>query len=91
MSKFPRCSITIPRSAGDIVSAAFITALLTGHWETTGLTDHLWSVVGLIAGGVVAAPVAGWATKVLPHRALTWLVGVLVTGLAAWQAWMLFV
>ena len=30
-------------------------------------------------------PLAGWMTKVLPVRALTWLVGLLVTGLAIWQ------
>ncbi len=30
-------------------------------------------------------------TKILPIRALTWFVGVLVTGLALWQAWVLFV
>ena len=72
------------------VSVAFLTALVTGHWETTGLTEHLWSVVGLIIGGVIAAPVAGWATKALPLRALTWMVGILVTGLSIWQAWLLF-
>lgn len=67
------------------VSAAFLTALLTGHWETTGLMDHIWSVGGLILGGVVAAPIAGWATRKIPLRPLTWLVGALVTGLAIWQ------
>jgi uncharacterized membrane protein YfcA len=72
------------------VSAAFLFALLTGHWETEGLSDHLWSVLGLIAGGVVAAPVAGWMTKVLPLRLLTWIVGALVTALAGWQAIVLF-
>ncbi len=72
------------------VSAAFLTALVTGHWKTSGLTDHLWPVVGLIAGGVVAAPIAGWATKHMPLRALTWMVGALVTGLAVWQGWTLF-
>lgn len=72
------------------VSAAFLTALISGHWETEGLRDHLSSVLGLIAGGVVAAPLAGWMTKVLPIRALTWLVGILVTGLAIWQAAVLF-
>ena len=72
------------------VSAAFLTALVTGHWKTSGLTDHLWPVVGLIAGGVVAAPIAGWATKHMPLRALTWMVGALVTGLAIWQGWTLF-
>jgi uncharacterized membrane protein YfcA len=69
------------------VSAAFLTALITGHWQTTGLTDHIWSVGGLITGGVVAAPIAGWATKHIPLRPLTWLVGLLVTGLAMWQGY----
>ena len=63
---------------------------MSGHWETDGLTDHLWSVLGLIGGGVIAAPVAGWMTKVLPLRMLTWIVGLVVTGLAVWQAVILF-
>ncbi|HVK41017.1 MAG TPA: sulfite exporter TauE/SafE family protein [Phenylobacterium sp.] len=72
------------------VSAAFIAALVSGHWKTEDLAQHMWSVLGLIAGGVVAAPIAGWMTKVLPIRALTWIVGVVVTGLAFWQAVVLF-
>jgi uncharacterized protein len=72
------------------ISAAFMAALLTGRWRTEGLADHLWSIGGLILGGVLAAPVAGWATKVAPMRLLTWVVGLLVTGLAAWQGVMLF-
>lgn len=67
------------------ISATFVGAILSGHWEATGLRDHAWSVGGLIAGGMLAAPFAGWMTKVLPVRALTWLVGLLVTGLAIWQ------
>ncbi|MEW5685141.1 MAG: sulfite exporter TauE/SafE family protein [Pseudomonadota bacterium] len=66
-------------------SAAFLGALLSGHWETEGLGGLMWSLGGLIAGGVVAAPLAGWMTKVLPLRLLTWIVGVLVVGLAIWQ------
>lgn len=72
------------------VSATFLSALLSGHWQTEGLREHMASVLGLIAGGVVAAPLAGWMTKILPIRALTWFVGVLVTGLAVWQAVVLF-
>ena len=72
------------------VSAAFLTALVTGHWRTDGLAQHVWAVLGLIGGGIIAAPVAGWMTKVLPLRLLTWVVGLLVTGLAAWQALVLF-
>ncbi len=67
------------------VSVAFLTALVTGHWQTTGLMDHAGSVGGLIVGGVLAAPIAGWATRHIPLRPLTWLVGLLVTGLAIWQ------
>lgn len=67
------------------ISGAFLTALLTGGWEAEGLADLKWSVLGLIAGGIVAAPFAGWTTKVLPLRALTWATGFLVVALAAWQ------
>jgi len=45
-----------------------------------------WSIGGLIAGGIVAAPFAGWTTKILPLRALTWATGILVVALALWQA-----
>lgn len=72
------------------ISAAFLAALLSGHWETDGLRQHVSSVAGLIAGGIVAAPVAGWMTKVLPLRLLTWVVGFLVLGLAGSQAVVLF-
>ncbi|CAN1564818.1 Transmembrane protein TauE-like [Caulobacteraceae bacterium] len=33
----------------------------------------------------LAAGGGGWMTRALPVRALTWLVGLLVTGLAIWQ------
>jgi uncharacterized membrane protein YfcA len=90
----PRKSIGTTNTAELFVaaatSAAFLATLLTGHWETTGLRDLIWSVGGLIAGGIVAAPVAGWMTKVLPLRSLTWIVGVVVVALALWQAASLF-
>lgn len=89
----PRKSIGTTNTAELFVavatSAAFLAALLTGHWQTTGLRDLLWSLGGLIAGGVIAAPMAGWMTKVLPLRLLTWIVGVVVLALAGWQAVML--
>lgn len=68
------------------VSAAFLTALLTGHWEEAeGLASHAWAVAGLIAGGVLAAPLAGYVTRVIPARRLMMLVGVIITALAAYQ------
>lgn len=87
----PRQAIGTTNSAeffvAAAVSAAFLASLISGHWQTTELADHLWSVLGLIGGGLVAAPVAGWMTKVMPLRALTWVVGWLVTALAAWQGY----
>jgi hypothetical protein len=68
------------------VSVAFLTALLTGHWEDAeGLSSHAWAVAGLIVGGVAAAPLAGWVTKVVPPRPFMVFVGVLVTILAGYQ------
>ena len=66
-------------------SSAFLASLLSGHWRDAGLSGLGWALGGLVAGGVVAAPIAGWMTKVLPLRALTWVVGLLVIGLAVWQ------
>lgn len=70
------------------VSVAFITALLTGHWaDAAGIDRHLWSVAGLVAGGIVAAPLAGFVVRVLPARRLMLLVGSLVVVLAGYQTW----
>jgi uncharacterized protein len=72
------------------VSATFLTALLTGHWEKAdGLASHAWAVAGLIVGGVLAAPLAGYVTRIIPARQLMILVGVLVTALAAYQIFQL--
>lgn len=72
------------------VSAAFLTALLTGHWEDAGdLTKYGWAVGGLIVGGVLAAPLAGYVTKVLPQRVLMVMVGSLITLVAVYQTWRL--
>lgn len=68
------------------VSAGFLAALLTGHWKEAGdLTTYVWAVAGLIVGGVIAAPLAGYVTRIIPARALTALVGVLISALAIHQ------
>ncbi|ODT67881.1 MAG: hypothetical protein ABS75_22490 [Pelagibacterium sp. SCN 63-23] len=72
------------------VSAAFIMALLTGHWdEADGIGRHLWSVAGLVVGGVLAAPLAGFVVRIIPARRLMVLVGCLVIALAFYQTWQL--
>ena len=73
------------------VSMAFLTALLTGNWkEAEGLMEHGFAVLGLIVGGVIAAPMAGVITKRVPVRLFTWAVGFLVVFLAIYQALRLF-
>ncbi len=73
------------------ISAAFIMALLTGHWqEADGLMEHAYAVFGLIAGGLLGAPLAGYVTKVIPVRILMWVVGFLVIGLSLYQTLRLF-
>lgn len=73
-----------------VVSAAFLAALLTGHWqEAEGLSAYAWAVAGLIVGGVAAAPLAGYVTRLLPQRYLMLAVGGLITLLAIYQTWRL--
>lgn len=73
------------------ISAGFLAALLTGHWEEAG---DLWrygqAVAGLIVGGVLAAPLAGVVVKTVPARPMTVAVGVLVVVLAVYQTVRLF-
>ncbi len=39
-------------------------ALLTGHWRDAGdLVDHAPAVAGLVVGGIVAAPLAGYVLR----------------------------
>lgn len=73
------------------ISAAFLTALLTGNWkEADGISDHIFAVLGLIVGGLIAAPFAGFIAKRVPVRLFTWIVGCLVIFLAIYQALQLF-
>ena len=86
----PRISIGTANTAEffvtSTISAAFLAALLSGHWQQgEGLADHATSVLGLVIGGLLAAPLAGYVVKILPVRALTWAVGVVVVLLAAYQ------
>jgi uncharacterized protein len=70
------------------IVSAFVTALLTGHWDEAGtLLQHAAAVAGLIVGGLLAAPVAGFATRIAPPRVLGGGVGALILSIAGYQAW----
>jgi len=68
------------------ISATFVWSLATGHWEEAGaLKSQGAAVAGLVVGGLIAAPFAGWIVKRIPRKALTYAVGVLLIALAAFQ------
>ena len=68
------------------ISAAFVWALVTGHWQEAGaLENQATAVAGLVVGGLVAAPFAGLIAKRLPRRVLALAVGVLLVLLASFQ------
>ena len=66
------------------ISAAFVTAMLTGSLPLDVAT-YTTEVAGLIVGGLAAAPLAGFVARLAPAKYLTIGVGLLVLGLAAWQ------
>ena len=53
------------------ISAAFLAAILSGHGGAIDeLSSHGAAVLGLIVGGIVAALLAGFIAKLVPHRTL---------------------
>ncbi len=73
------------------ISATFVWAFLVGRFEIEGgLAGAGAALGGLILGGVIAAPLAGYITKIVPARILMAAVGTLVVVLALWQGWQLW-
>lgn len=90
----PRLAVGSGNAAEAVVATAvsttFLVALLSGHWRNVaGLEQHLTAVLGLIVGGVAAAPFAARIARVLPLRPFAWLVGLLIIGLALMQGFTL--
>lgn len=68
------------------VSLSFLFALLTGHWEEAGdFASHGLAILGLIVGGLIAAPFAGFVVRKLDETILLRLVGGLITTLGLFQ------
>lgn len=91
----PRISIGTTNTAEFFVTAAisatFLGALLTGHWrQAEGVAGHAMAILGLILGGLLAAPLAGVIARIAPRRMLTYGVGAVVLLSAGYQALRLF-
>ena len=68
------------------ISAAFVWALLSGHWrDADALQNHASAVAGLVIGGLAAAPFAGLIAKRVPRKLLTYAVGIVLVVLAGFQ------
>ncbi|MNE19787.1 Sulfite exporter TauE/SafE [compost metagenome] len=68
------------------ISATFVWALVSGHWEDAdALHNHAAAVGGLVVGGLIAAPFAGLIVKKVPRKVLAYAVGALLILLAAFQ------
>ncbi|MBL8542436.1 MAG: sulfite exporter TauE/SafE family protein [Hyphomonadaceae bacterium] len=68
------------------ISITFLGAFMTGRFALEGgLAQGGASLAGLILGGVAAAPLAGFVTKIAPARVLLGAASVLVICLSIWQ------
>lgn len=59
-------------------SAVFIATIGISHWNI---------VLALALGGVLAAPIAGFVAKKVPHRPMMFFVGLLIIGVSARTLW----
>jgi uncharacterized protein len=68
------------------ISATFIWTMMTGRLVIEGGIAHgLAALGGLVIGGLIAAPLAGYVTKIAPARLLLGAAAVLVISLSIWQ------
>jgi uncharacterized protein len=86
----PRYVIGSVNSAEFVVTVAisltFLFTLLTGRFELEGgIIAGGAALAGLILGGLFAAPLAGYVTKIAPARWLLGFASVLVIALSIWQ------
>ncbi|KQT69743.1 MULTISPECIES: sulfite exporter TauE/SafE family protein [unclassified Aureimonas] len=72
------------------VSLSFAFALITGHWtDAPDLFQNARAVGGLILGGLVVAPLAGYIVRRIPQAWLLRAVAILICVLSATQAYQL--
>jgi len=83
----PRQTIGSVNTTEFLVAAAAVTtfAILFARSDISFAQELVWSLAGLILGGVLAAPFAAVLVRVAPRRVLMVAVGLTVIGLSAWQ------
>jgi uncharacterized membrane protein YfcA len=76
-----------PRQTVGSVNATefFVTVAASATFFVELGATSLQHLVPLLLGGVLAAPLGGWAVKYLPARALMTAVGVVIVTLSVWQ------
>ena len=76
-----------PRKAvGSVNTTEFFVTVAAATTFFIELGVAPWrELIALVIGGMIAAPLGGWAVKRLPPRVLMTMVGVLVVMLSAWQ------
>jgi uncharacterized membrane protein YfcA len=76
-----------PRIAvGSVNTTEFFVTVAAATTFFVELGAAPWKeLVALMLGGLLAAPLGGWAVRHIPARVLMVAVGLLVTGLSAWQ------
>lgn len=81
-----------PRIAVGTANASefFVTVAISLVFIFTIGISHTHIVLGLLIGGVVAAPFAAWLTKRLPARGLLGMVGLLVVALSTYNLYRAF-
>ncbi len=81
-----------PRRVIGTVNTAefFVTSAIAAAFFSQLGTHHMGYVAALVAGGLLAAPFAGYAAKWIPPRVLLVAVGLTVSFLAILQLWRTF-
>ena len=68
------------------ISAAFLWTFVSGRFELSGgVATAVASFSGLVLGGLISAPLAGYVTKAAPARFLLGGAALLVISLSVWQ------
>jgi uncharacterized membrane protein YfcA len=68
------------------VFSTFVAAFAMGYWDGgSDWRDVAWPVAGLVIGGIPAAMMGGYLSKITPKRALTIAVGLLAISIGIYR------